>query len=45
LQAISERLDYLSEQFNVSFVMSVNHEVEDIPEGLRDRIILEAVMS
>jgi ABC-type molybdenum transport system ATPase subunit/photorepair protein PhrA len=45
LQAISERLDYLSEQFNVSFVMSVNHEVEDVPEGLRDRIILEAVMS
>jgi hypothetical protein len=25
--------------------MSVNHELEDIPEGLRDRIILEAVMS
>jgi hypothetical protein len=45
LEAISERLDYLSEQFNVSFVMSVNHELEDIPEGLRDRIILEAVMS
>lgn len=45
LEAISERLDYLSEQFNVSFVMSVNHDVEDIPEGLRDRIILEAVMS
>lgn len=45
LEAIIERLDYLSEQFNVSFVMSVNHEVEDIPEGLRDRIILEAVMS
>lgn len=45
LDSVIERLDYLSEQFNVNFVMSVNHDADDIPVGLRDRIILEAVMS
>lgn len=45
LESVVERLDYLSGQFNVNFVMSVNHDIEDIPEVLRDRIILETVMS
>lgn len=45
LECVIERLDYLSEKFNVNFVMSVNHEIEDIPEGLRNRVIEEAVMS
>ncbi len=41
---IVERLDYLSEKFDVNFIMSVNQDVEDIPEGLRNRIIEEAAM-
>jgi len=44
IEPIVERLDFLSEKFNVSFIMSVNQDVEDIPEGLRDRIIEEAAM-
>ena len=45
LPSVVERLDYLSEQFSVNFIMSINHDLEDIPEGLKNRIILEAVMS
>lgn len=33
------RLDYLSEKFDVEFIMSINHDIEDVPEGLKDRII------
>lgn len=44
IEPIVERLDYLSEKFDVNFIMSVNQDVEDIPEGLRDRIIEEAAM-
>ncbi len=44
LEPIVQRLDFLSEKFNVNFIMSVNHNVEDIPEGLRDRVVEEAVM-
>ncbi|HBD62865.1 MAG TPA: hypothetical protein DC038_00360 [Clostridiales bacterium] len=44
IEPIVERLDYLSEKFDVSFIMSVNQDVEDIPEGLRNRIIEEAAM-
>ena len=44
IEPIVERLDFLSEKFNVSFIMSVNQDVEDIPEGLRNRIIEEAAM-
>lgn len=39
LESVIERLDYLSKTFDVNFIISVNHEVEDIPEGLRDRAI------
>jgi len=39
LEKIIERLDYLSEKFNVNFIMSVNHDVEDIPEVLKNRIL------
>lgn len=39
LQKVIERLDYLSEKFNVNFIMSVNHNAEDIPEELKNRII------
>ena len=44
IEPIVERLDYLSEKFDVNFIMSVNQDVEDIPEGLRNRIIEEAAM-
>lgn len=44
LESVISRLEYLSEKFNVSFVMSVNHDVEDIPEGLRDRVLEEAIL-
>lgn len=39
LESLIERLDYLSKTFDVNFIISVNHDVEDIPEGLRDRVI------
>lgn len=39
LETVIERLEYLSEKFNVNFIMSVNHDVEDIPEGLKNRVI------
>jgi hypothetical protein len=32
-------IDYLSKTFDVNFIISVNHDIEDIPEGLRDRVI------
>ena len=44
LESIIERLDYLSEKFDVNFVMSVNHDIEDIPEGLRDRVVEQSAM-
>lgn len=39
LNTVIERLDFLSEKFNVNFIMSVNHDVEDIPEEFKNRII------
>ena len=39
LESVIERLDYLSKTFDVNFIISVNHDIEDIPEGLRDRVI------
>ncbi|MDW5299365.1 MAG: hypothetical protein SA378_04425 [Sedimentibacter sp.] len=39
LETVIERLDYLSEKFNVNFIMSVNHDLEDIPEELKNRIL------
>lgn len=39
LESVIKRLDYLSKTFDVNFIISVNHDVEDIPEGLRDRAI------
>lgn len=39
LEPVIERLDYLSKTFDVNFIISVNHDIEDIPEGLRDRVI------
>lgn len=39
LQTVIERLDFLSEKFNVNFIMSVNHNAEDIPEELKNRIL------
>ena len=39
LETVIERLEYLSEKFNVNFIMSVNHEPGDISEELRNKII------
>jgi len=39
LKTVIDRLDFLSEKFNVNFIMSVNHDVEDIPEEFKNRII------
>ena len=44
LEEVVERLEYLSEKFSVNFIMSVNHDYEDVPEGLRDKVIAEAVL-
>lgn len=39
LETVIERLEYLSEKFNVNFIMSVNYEPGDISEELRNKII------
>ncbi len=39
LESVIERLDFLSEKFNVNFIMSVNHDAENIPEVLKNRIL------
>jgi len=39
LETVVEMLEFLSEKFNVKFIMSVNYDIEDIPEVLRDKII------
>lgn len=40
LEMVINRLEYLSEKFNVKFIMSVNYDVEDMPESLRDKILM-----
>lgn len=44
LQLVVDRLEYLSEKFNVEFIMSVNYDVEDLPDTLRDKIKNEEYM-
>lgn len=39
LDSVIKRLDYLSEKFDVNFIISVNHDSKDIAENLRNRII------
>lgn len=45
LETIVDRLKYLSEKFEVNFIMSVNHDYEDIPQSLRENVVEEAVLS
>ncbi len=44
VEEVVVRLEYLSEKYNVNFIMSVNHDFEDIPEGLKDKVLLEAAI-
>nr|WP_312577898.1 hypothetical protein [Sedimentibacter sp.] len=39
LESIIERLEFLSEKFDVKFIMSVNYNVEDIPQALNGKVI------
>lgn len=40
LETVIERLDFLSQKFDVKFIMSVNYDVDDIPQSLKDKIII-----
>ncbi len=44
LQIVIDRLEYLSDKFNVDFVISVNYDFEDLPESLRDRIVNDELL-
>jgi len=39
LETVVERLEFLSQKFNVKFIMSINYDNNDIPEQLREKII------
>lgn len=39
LESVMKRLDFLSGRFDVKFIMSINYDAKDIPEGFKDRII------
>jgi len=41
IETIVERMEYLSQKFNVRFIMSVNLEPEDLPESYKEKIIQE----
>lgn len=39
LESVIERLEFLSEKFDVKFIMSVNYDVDDIPQALKAKAI------
>lgn len=39
LETVVERLEFLSQKFDVKFIMSINFDNDDIPENLKDKII------
>jgi len=39
LETVIKRLEFLSQKFDVKFIMSVNYDVDDINESLKDKII------
>jgi ABC-type uncharacterized transport system ATPase subunit len=44
IEEVIKRLEYLSEKFDVDFIMSVNYDPEDIPEQYQHMIILPALV-
>ncbi len=39
LEPVIERLEFLSEKFDVKFIMSVNYESDDISEPLKSKVL------
>lgn len=39
LQTVIERLEFLSQKFDVKFILSVNYDIEDLPEELRANVL------
>lgn len=39
LEPVIERLEFLSEKFDVKFIMSVNYEADDISEPLKSKVL------
>jgi len=39
LETVVERLEFLSQKFDVKFIMSVNYDIEDIPESLKNKVL------
>lgn len=39
LEMVVERLEFLSQKFDVKFIMSVNYDLEDIPESLKSKVL------
>lgn len=36
---VIERLEFLSQKFDVKFIMSINYDVEDVPEEMKAKIL------
>jgi len=39
LEPVIERLEFLSQKFDVKFIMSVNHDVSDMSEQLKSKVL------
>jgi len=39
LETVVERLEFLSQKFDVKFIMSINYDNDDIPEHLKEKLI------
>lgn len=39
LHSVVERLEFLSEKFDVKFIMSVNYDADDLPEELKSKVL------
>lgn len=39
LQSVVERLEFLSQKFDVKFIMSVNYDLEDLPQELKANVL------
>jgi hypothetical protein len=39
MESVIERLEFLSQKFDVKFIMSVNYDIDDIPQTLKDKVV------
>lgn len=39
VETVVERLEFLSQKFDVRFIMSINYDFDDVPESLKEKVI------